>query len=223
VQGEGGFVVPPPQFLRGVKAVCERHKILFIVDEIQTGFGRTGKFLASEHFGVVPDLVVLAKAIAAGLPLGAVVGRADIMDAPGVGGLGGTYGGNPVACAAALAVLDVFREERLLDRARHLGDVIQPALLRMADRYALVGEVRGLGPMAALELVVDRESREPAPTHADAVLKYCYEHGLIILKAGLYSNVIRILLPLVATDDEVNGGLGILDQALATVSPRPGR
>ncbi len=217
VQGEGGFIVPPREFLAGLRALCDRHRLLLIADEIQTGFGRTGRMFACEHFGIVPDVMVVAKSLAAGLPLSAVVGRADVMDAPEAGGLGGTYAGNPVACAAALAVLDVFEEERLVERARHLGERIQAALGAMAGRHALVGEVRALGPMAALELVRDRETREPAPEETGAVLARCREQGLIVIRCGLFNNVVRILVPLVATDDEVTSGLEILDGALRAV------
>lgn len=218
VQGEGGFIVPPREFMAGLRALCDRHRILLIADEIQTGFGRTGRFFACEHFGIVPDVMVVAKSLAAGLPLSAVVGRADVMDAPEAGGLGGTYAGNPVACAAALAVLDVFEEERLVERARHLGERIQAALRAMAGRYPLVGEVRALGPMAAIELVRDRETREPAPEETGAVLARCREQGLVVIRCGLFNNVVRILVPLVAADDEVAAGLQILDGALARVS-----
>lgn len=218
VQGEGGFIVPPAGFLRGVEAVCRRHGILLIVDEIQTGFGRTGRFLASEHFGITPDVVVLAKSLAAGLPLAAVVGRAEIMDAPDVGGLGGTYGGNPLACEAALAVLKVFEDEGLVERGRRIGEIIGARLGRMADEYPLIGEVRGLGAMAAVELVKDRQTREPAADETSAVLQYCHAHGLIIIRAGLHNNVIRTLVPLVATDGEVTQGLDILERAIDHVS-----
>jgi len=218
VQGEGGFIVPPPGFLRGVEGVCRRHGILLIVDEIQTGFGRTGRFLASEHFGITPDLVVLAKSLAAGLPLAAVVGRAEILDAPDVGGLGGTYGGNPLACAAALAVLNVVEEEGLVERGRRIGELIGARLRRMADEYPLIGDVRGLGAMAAIELVKDRQTREPAADETSAALRYCHAHWLIIIRAGLHNNVIRTLVPLVATDADVTQGLDILERAIDHVS-----
>ncbi len=218
VQGEGGFIVPPPEFLPGVEAICRRLGILFIADEIQTGFGRTGKFLAVEHSGVTPDLVVLGKSLAAGLPLAAVVGRAEIMDAPDVGGLGGTYGGNPLACAAALTVLQVFEEEGLVERGRRIGEIIQERLQGMHDEYPLVGEVRALGAMAALELVKDRQTRVPAPDETTTALQYCHEHGLIIIRAGLHNNVVRTLIPLVATNAQVTTGLGILERALDHVS-----
>ncbi|MDR5695952.1 MAG: 4-aminobutyrate--2-oxoglutarate transaminase [Armatimonadota bacterium] len=214
VQGEGGFIVPPLNFLPRLKAICERHNILFIADEIQTGFGRTGKFLAVEHFGVAPDIVVLGKSLAAGLPLSAVVGRAEIMDAPDVGGLGGTYGGNPLACAAALAVLEVFREERLVERAARIGQLIQRRFEEFYERYPLVGDVRALGAMAAIELVKDRTTKEPAPEETKQVIAACYRRGLILMPAGLYGNVIRVLVPLVATDEQVTRGLDILEEGL---------
>ena len=218
VQGEGGFIVPPPSFLPRLKAICERHSILFIADEIQTGFGRTGKFLAVEHFGVVPDVVVLGKSLAGGLPLSAVVGRAEVMDAPDVGGLGGTYGGNPLACAAALAVLEVFKEEHLLERAARIGKQIQNRFAEFFERYSIVGDVRALGAMAAMELVKDRTTREPAPEEAKQVIAACYRRGLILMPAGLYGNVIRVLVPLVATDEQIEKGLDILEGALREVT-----
>jgi 4-aminobutyrate aminotransferase/(S)-3-amino-2-methylpropionate transaminase len=218
VQGEGGFVVAPPRFLRTLEAICHQHGILLVADEIQTGFGRTGKMFAVEHAGIAPDLVVISKALAGGLPLSGVIGRADVMDAVPSGGLGGTYGGNPVACAAALAVLDVFEEERLIERAQHLGDLVRPRLERLRERFPLVGDVRGLGPMLALELVRDRNTKEAAPKETGLILDACHRRGLIIIRAGLYDNVIRIHLPLVISDEDVERGLQILEEALSEVS-----
>jgi len=215
VLGEGGFVPAPPAFLQGVRELTRRHGIVFIADEIQTGFGRTGRWFAVEHSGVVPDLITVAKSLAGGLPLAGVVGRADIMDAVPPGGLGGTYGGNPLACAAALAVLKVFEEERLLERAERLGAELGAALRRMADRYPCIGDVRGLGPMLAMELVRDRERQTPWPELVDRTLKEAETRGLIILKAGLYGNVIRLLPPLTLSDDELRRGLEILETSLA--------
>jgi 4-aminobutyrate aminotransferase/(S)-3-amino-2-methylpropionate transaminase len=214
VQGEGGFVVPPAGFMRALRGICDQHGILLIADEIQTGYGRTGTMFAVEHEKVVPDLMVVAKSLAGGMPLSGVVGRADLMDAPGPGSLGGTYSGNPVACAAALAVLDVFEEEGLLRRAVAIGSLARARLLRMQERFESIGEVRGLGPMLGIELVKDRTTKEPAPELTDAVLRACHQHGLIILKSGLYENVIRLHIPFVATDEEVNQGLSILEQAI---------
>jgi 4-aminobutyrate aminotransferase/(S)-3-amino-2-methylpropionate transaminase len=216
VQGEGGFVVPPPGFMRTLRDICDRDGILLIADEIQTGYGRTGTMFALEHENVVPDLMVVAKSLAGGMPLSGVVGRAELMDAPGPGSLGGTYSGNPVACAAALAVLDVFEEEGLLRRAVAIGNLARARLVKMQERFESIGEVRGLGPMLGIELVKDRATKEPAPELTDAVLRACHQHGLIILKSGLYENVIRLHIPFVATDEEVNQGLSILEQAIQT-------
>ena len=214
VQGEGGFVVAPQRFLHGLRKICDEYGILFVSDEIQTGYGRTGKMFAIEHYGIMPDLLLVGKSLAAGLPLSGVIGRADIMDAPLPGSLGGTYSGNPVACAAALAVLDVFEEEKLLERAMAIAQTARPRLEKMQQRFASIGEVRGLGPMLALELVKDRTTREPAPELTTQILQACHKRGLIILKSGLYDNVVRLHIPFVATDKDVQQGLDILEQAL---------
>lgn len=221
VQGEGGFVVPPADFLPSLRAICSRYGILLIVDEVQTGFGRTGRLFATEHSAIEPDLILLAKSLAAGLPLAAVVGRAELMDAPLPGGLGGTYGGNPVACAAALAVLDIFEREGLVERAQVLGAHALERMRAWQADYPLVGDVRGLGAMVAMELVRDRERRTPATAEAAQVLAEAREHGLIVIKAGLYDNVIRLLMPLVTSDAELVEGLDILEAALAAVSAAP--
>jgi 4-aminobutyrate aminotransferase/(S)-3-amino-2-methylpropionate transaminase len=218
VQGEGGFVVPPAHFLPELREICTRHGILLVIDEVQSGFGRTGKMFAIEHFGVEPDLMLMAKSLAGGLPLAAVVGRDTYMDAPLPGGLGGTYGGNPVACAAALAVLDVFARDGLADRGRALGERAMARMSGWTDRYPLVGEVRGLGAMVATELVTDRAKRTPATDAAARILIEARERGLILIKAGLFDNVIRLLMPLVTTDDELAEGLDILEEALDIVS-----
>jgi 4-aminobutyrate aminotransferase/(S)-3-amino-2-methylpropionate transaminase len=214
VLGEGGFIPLSPEYLRAVRQITEAHGILLVADEIQSGFGRTGKMWAIEHSGVVPDLITFAKSVAAGLPLSGVVGRAEVMDAPKPGGLGGTYAGNPLACAAGLAVLDVFAEEGLLERAEALGKVLWAGLKRLQERFPQVGEVRGLGPMVALELVRDRLSKEPAPELAQAVLEAARDQGLILLKAGMFGSVLRILVPLVATLEEAEEGLRRLEAAL---------
>jgi 4-aminobutyrate aminotransferase/(S)-3-amino-2-methylpropionate transaminase len=214
VLGEGGFIPLSPEYLRAVRQITEAHGILLVADEIQSGFGRTGKMWAIEHSGVVPDLITFAKSVAAGLPLSGVVGRAEAMDAPRPGGLGGTYAGNPLACAAGLAVLDVFAEEGLLERAEALGKVLWAGLRRLQERFPQVGEVRGLGPMVALELVRDRLSKEPAPELAQAVLEVARDQGLILLKAGMFGNVLRILVPLVATLEEAEEGLRRLEAAM---------
>jgi 4-aminobutyrate aminotransferase/(S)-3-amino-2-methylpropionate transaminase len=218
VQGEGGFVVPPPDFLPRLRRICSTNGILLIADEIQTGFGRTGRMFASEHYGLEPDLMLMAKSLAGGLPLAAVVGRAEVMDAPQPGGLGGTYGGNPVACAAALAVLDIYEREGLVARARVLGDMARQRMLQWQQTFPLVGDVRGLGAMMAMELVSDRGERTPAAAAAAAVLVGARERGLIIIKAGLYDNVIRLLMPLVTTEEQMTRGLDILEATMAAVS-----
>lgn len=214
VLGEGGFIPLSETYLREIREITASKGILLIADEIQSGFGRTGRMWAVEHRGVVPDLITFAKSVAAGLPLSGVVGRAEVMDAPKPGGLGGTYAGNPLACAAGLAVLDIFEEEGLLERAKALGRVLWQALRGLKDRFPQVGEVRGLGPMVALELVRDPETREPAPDLAQATLEEARRRGLILLKAGMYGNVIRVLVPLVATEAEVHEGLARLSAAL---------
>ncbi|UZX14860.1 4-aminobutyrate--2-oxoglutarate transaminase [Thermus sp. PS18] len=214
VLGEGGFIPLSETYLREIRKITASQGILLIADEIQSGFGRTGRMWAVEHSGVVPDLITFAKSVAAGLPLSGVVGRAEVMDAPKPGGLGGTYAGNPLACAAGLAVLDIFEEEGLLERAKALGRVLWQALGRLKDRFPQVGEVRGLGPMVALELVRDPKTREPAPDLAQATLEEARRRGLILLKAGMYGNVIRVLVPLVATEAEVHEGLARLSAAL---------
>ena len=218
VQGEGGFIVPPAHFLPELRDICTEHGILLIIDEVQSGFGRTGKLFAVEHSGVEPDLMLMAKSLAGGLPLAAVVGRAEYMDAPLPGGLGGTYGGNPVACAAALAVIEVFEREGLVERAQRLGALALERMRDWQERFALIGDVRGLGAMAAMELVRDREQRAPAAAEAAALLAEARQRGLILLKAGLYDNVIRLLMPLVTTDEEMARGLEIIEASLAAVS-----
>jgi 4-aminobutyrate aminotransferase / (S)-3-amino-2-methylpropionate transaminase / 5-aminovalerate transaminase len=221
VQGEGGFVVPPADFLPRLRAITTQHGILLIADEVQTGFGRTGRMFAIEHAGIEPDLLLLAKSLAGGLPLAAVVGRAEVMDAPLPGGLGGTYGGNPVACAAALAVLDIFEREHLVEQAQVLGQMALARMQAWQQRFALVGDVRGLGAMVAIELVRDRQTRAPAAAEAAVVLAEARARGLILIKAGLYDNVIRLLMPLVTTDEQMRAGLDILEETLAVVSARP--
>jgi 4-aminobutyrate aminotransferase/(S)-3-amino-2-methylpropionate transaminase len=218
VQGEGGFVVAPPEWLRLLRRICDREGILLIADEVQTGFGRTGTMFAVEGAGVIPDLTVMAKSLASGLPLSAVVGRADLMDAPGPGTLGGTYAGNPVACAAALAVLDLFERDHLVARAQRLGKIIAERFAAMAERCPLIGEARGLGAMRALEFVTDRETKAPAKDAVTEILARCHACGLIVIRAGLYDNVIRILAPLTIEDPLLMEGLDILEGAVAEVS-----
>ncbi|MFS8571233.1 MAG: 4-aminobutyrate--2-oxoglutarate transaminase [Thermaerobacter sp.] len=220
VQGEGGFVVPPRGFLARLSQFCRRHGILLIVDEIQTGFGRTGRLWACEHEDVVPDLFLTAKSLAAGMPLAAVTGRAEIMDAPAEGGLGGTYGGNPVACAAALEVFRLFDETDLLESARRVGAAVLERFQSWCDRFPLVGHVRGLGAMVAVELVRDRQTKEPASDEASEIVQLACRRGLIVLKSGLYGNVIRFLAPLSIPEDLLQEGLDILEGALAEVAGR---
>ena len=214
VQGEGGFVVAPSEFLQGVRRICDENGIVLVVDEVQTGFGRTGTMWAIEQAGVEPDLVTLAKSIAGGLPLSAVVGNAEIMDAPGDSAIGGTYVGNPVAQAAALAVLDVFSEEDLCARASTIGETIRSRMLAWQERWPAIGDVRGLGAMLAIELVQDRQTKEPAPELASTLVEAAAERGLLLLKCGIYSNCIRVLVPLVVSDAEVDEALGVWEQAL---------
>ena len=214
VQGEGGFVVAPAEFIRGLRRICDEHGIVLVVDEVQSGFGRTGRMFALEHYGVEADLVTLAKSIAAGLPLSGVVGRAEIMDAPPDSAIGGTYVGNPVAQAAALAVLDVIEDEGLVDRAATVGDAIRQRMLAWQERFDAIGDVRGLGAMLGIELVRDRETKEPAPELATAIVEHAFESGLLLLKCGIYSNVIRVLVPLVIADAELDEALSVWEQAL---------
>ena len=214
VLGEGGFVVAPPDYIAVLLDACRRHGILFVADEIQTGFGRTGKMWASDHYAIEPDLFVTAKSIAGGLPLSAVTGRAEAMDAAQLGGLGGTYVGNPVACAAALAVLDLYEKGDLLARAAALGQKLEGCFVALADEIAAIGEARGLGAMRALELVKDRATREPDKEKTAAVVKRAYERGLLLISAGTHGNVIRILVPLVISDDDLDEGLEVLADAL---------
>jgi 4-aminobutyrate aminotransferase / (S)-3-amino-2-methylpropionate transaminase / 5-aminovalerate transaminase len=214
LQGEGGFVVAPREFLRGVRRICDENGIVLVVDEVQTGYGRTGRMWAIEHYGVEPDLLVTAKSIAAGLPLSAVIGRAEIMDAPGDSAVGGTFVGNPVAQAAALAVLDVIEEEGLIERASALGEAMRERMVRWQDRFPAIGDVRGLGAMLAIELVEDRETKRPAADLATAVAEAAAARGLLLLKSGIYSNCIRVLCPLVLSDSELEEALDVWEQAL---------
>jgi 4-aminobutyrate aminotransferase/(S)-3-amino-2-methylpropionate transaminase len=218
VLGEGGFITPPPEYFPRIAEICRQKGILFIADEIQSGMGRTGTMFAIEHWGVEPDLVTVAKSLAAGMPLSAVVGREEILDASHVGGLGGTYGGNPLACRAALAVLDILEEEDLLSKGQALGGKVRARFDEFAQKYPVIGEVRGLGPMLALELVKDRQSKEPAGDEAKALVEYCYENGLVVLSCGAYGNVIRTLMPLVINDEQLQRGLTVLEKGLAKVS-----
>ncbi len=213
VQGDGGFLPAPPDFLRALQALAHRHGFVLILDEIQSGFGRTGRMFAFEHAGIAPDLVTVAKSLAGGLPLSGVVGRAEIMDAPAPGGLGGTYGGNALACAAALAVLDAFEQENLLARSRALGERLRAALLALSRDHAAIGEVRGVGFMQAIEMVDGTGA--PDAAQAQRVIDAARARGLLVIKCGVYRNVVRFLAPLVTTDAELEEAIGILAAALA--------
>jgi 4-aminobutyrate aminotransferase/(S)-3-amino-2-methylpropionate transaminase len=217
VQGEGGFVVAPPEFVEGVRRICDDNGIVLVIDEVQTGYGRTGKMWGIEHYEVEPDLMTIAKSIAAGLPLSGVIGKAEIMDAPGDSAIGGTYVGNPVAQAAALAVLDVFEDESLVERAGQIGETIRSRMQAWQQRWDAIGDVRGLGAMLAIELVHDRDSKDPAPELAAAVVEAASERGLLLLKSGIYSNCIRVLVPLVISESELGEALGVWEDALASV------
>ena len=214
VQGEGGFVVAPREFMDGVRRICDEHGIVMVVDEVQTGFGRTGKLFAIEHYGIEPDLITVAKSIAMGLPLSGVIGKAEIMNAPGDSAIGGTYVGNPVAQAAAHAVLDVIEEEDLCARATVLGDTMRERMEGWKERFPQIGDVRGLGAMLAIELVRDLGTQEPDADTATAIVEEAARNGLLLLKSGIYSNCIRVLAPLTLTDAELDEALGVWEQAL---------
>jgi 4-aminobutyrate aminotransferase/(S)-3-amino-2-methylpropionate transaminase len=214
VQGEGGFIVPPPEFLPGLKAICESKGILFIADEVQTGFGRTGKMFAIENWGVEPDIMTTAKSIAAGMPLSAITGKAEYMDAPDAGNIGGTYGGNPLACAAGLETIKFIEDNNLCSRAAQIGSTTMKRLKVLQDRCTVVGDVRGVGAMIGIELVKDRQTKEPAKEITSKVVKYCLEQGVMLISAGIFSNVIRLLIPLVVTDEQLDRGLTVLEQSI---------
>ena len=214
VQGEGGFVVPPARFLKRIAAICRRHDILFIADEIQTGMARTGRMFAIEHAGVAPDLLVTSKSLGAGFPIGAVTGRADLFDALGPGTLGSTFGGHPIACVAALKTIEIIERDGLIARAGEIGRVLRRRFDAMAERLDSIGEARGIGAMQAIEIVRDRKTKSPAPGVVDAIIRTACERGLLLLRAGLYSNVIRTLVPLTITDVQLNEGLDVLEASL---------
>jgi 4-aminobutyrate aminotransferase/(S)-3-amino-2-methylpropionate transaminase len=218
LQGEGGFIPAPAGFLRDLKAVCEKHGVLFVADEIQTGFCRTGTMFAVERDGVTPDMLIIAKSMGAGMPISGVIGRADIMDAPPPGTLGGTYSGNPVACAAALAVLDLYEKEDLAARSCEIGTRLTQHFTRMQERYQSIGDVRGLGGMLAVELVKNRDTKEPDGQITNAVLAAAHKRGLVLIKAGMYDNVIRVLVPLCVTDEQLEQAANILEAAFAEVT-----
>jgi len=218
--GEGGFVPAPVEYVQTLAAFAKAHGILFIADEIQTGFGRTGKLFASEHYGLVPDLITTAKSLAGGLPLAAVTGRADVMEAPQVGGLGGTYGGNPLACAAALAVLDAMEAEQIPAHAQRTGDRIRARFQQWAAQFPCIGDIRGLGAMVGMELVADRESRTPDKALTGRVLAAALVRGLVLLSSGTFGNTIRVLAPLTTDDAVIDEGLDVMGAALETAVGR---
>jgi 4-aminobutyrate aminotransferase/(S)-3-amino-2-methylpropionate transaminase len=223
VMGEGGFYIAPPAFLQALRKICDQHGIVLVIDEIQTGFARTGKMFAIEYSGIEPDLMTMAKSLAGGFPLAAVVGKAAIMDAPGPGGLGGTYAGSPIACAAALAVLDVIESEKLCDRARQIGEIMAMKLREAGKALPAVGEVRNLGAMVAMELVKNGDPHAPDADLTKALVQHAASRGLVILSCGLYGNVIRFLVPLTASDDIVQEGLAIVVDSLRELTAQPGR
>jgi 4-aminobutyrate aminotransferase/(S)-3-amino-2-methylpropionate transaminase len=218
VQGEGGFIIPPKKFVQFVSAFCKEHGIIFVADEIQTGFARTGTLFAIEQFEVEADLITVSKSLAAGLPLSGVVGKTEIMDAADPGELGGTYAGNPVACAAALAVIDIIEEENLNEKSEVIGQKIEIKLQELREKYSFVGEIRRLGSMVAVEIIEDRSSKTPDKVKTAGITKYANENGLLLLSAGIKGNVIRFLTPLVITDKELKKGLNILENSFAEVS-----
>ncbi len=217
IQGEGGFIVPPKGFLPGLSEYSTKHGIVFIADEVQTGFARTGNLFAVEDENVVPDLIITAKGIAGGLPLAAVTGRAEIMDSSHVSGLGGTFGGNPIACAAALGAIATIEEEKLVERSRHIGEILGGALRAMAAKYPVIGEVRGRGAMQAIELVIPGTT-EPNGAAMASVIAHCQKNGVLVLSAGTYGNVIRFLPPVVITDELLKDALSVLEEGLAALS-----
>jgi len=214
VMGEGGFIMPPQEYYPNLVAICRKHKVLVIADEVQTGFGRTGRMWACEHWGIEPDILVASKSIAAGLPLSSITGRAEIMDAPMEGSLGGTFGGNPVACAAALATIETIEKQNLPERAKKIGEKVRDRFEALWKRCPSVGNVRGVGAMRAIEFVKDRATKEPAKELVNKIVRLCYERGLIVLGAGTYGNVIRTLMPLVITEEQLEEGLDVLDAAI---------
>lgn len=215
VQGEGGFVIPSKRFVQGVKELCEQHGILFIADEIQTGFGRTGKMFASEHFDVIPDLMTMSKSIGAGLPISAVTGRAEIMDSANIGEIGGTYGGSPLGCVAALEVIRTIEEDGLIERAKYIGEMFLEKFQPLQAKYEEIGEVRSLGAMCAIEFITDSSTKNPNKEKVHEIIQKAHQNGLIIMSAGLYGNIIRLLTPLVVTDEQLSEGLEVLEKVIS--------
>lgn len=214
LQGEGGFIVPSKEYMQGLQKICNENKIVFIVDEVQAGFARTGKMFAHEHYGIEPDIITMSKAIAAGIPLSAVVGRKEIMDAACLGGIGGTYGGSPLGCVAALKVIEKIEKEDLNGKSAKLGKYITDRLLSMKEKYKIIGDVRGLGSMIGVEFVEDLETKEPAGDFSKRVIKKCYEKGVIIIGAGILGNVIRFLPPLVMTEEQAKYGMDAFEKSI---------
>jgi 4-aminobutyrate aminotransferase / (S)-3-amino-2-methylpropionate transaminase / 5-aminovalerate transaminase len=218
VQGEGGFIAPPKEYFQRLKKICEKNSILMIADEIQTGMGRTGYMFAMDYYGVEVDITAVAKSLGAGMPISAVVGKKEIMDSVHLGGIGGTYSANPIACEAALAVFDIFESENLLARAKVLGEKLQLKVKALQEKHALIGDVRGIGPMVAMELVHDRDAKTPAPDKVKQLVEFCLERNLFILACGTYKNVIRLLMPLVITEEQMTRGMEIIDSGLTALS-----
>jgi 4-aminobutyrate aminotransferase/(S)-3-amino-2-methylpropionate transaminase len=216
--GEGGFIAPPEGYFNVIQEICREQGILLIADEIQTGMARTGKMFGCEHYGIEPDLVITSKSLGGGLPIAGITGRAEIMDNTGPGSLGGTFGGNPVACASALAAIETIEKENLCDRAVQLGARFVARARKWMEDFAIVGDVRGLGAMQAIELVRDRTSKTPADTEAKELLQYCYERGVILVGAGTRGNVVRVLMPLVISDADFDEGLDVMEAGLAQMS-----
>lgn len=214
VQGEGGFVIPSYKFVQSVYQFCKQHGILFVADEIQSGFSRTGRYFAIEHFDVVPDLITVSKSIAAGIPLSGVIGKKEIMDAAAPGELGGTYSGSPLGCAAALAVLDIIKEENLNERAEELGSIVMETFRKWSTQFEFVGDVRGIGAMCALEVVKDRQSKQPDKERTNRIIKEANSRGLLLLNAGIFGNVIRLLMPITIPKEQLTEGLDILLQSI---------
>ena len=214
ILGEGGFIQMPPAYLRKIREVCDKYGIVMIADEIQCGASRTGKFFAIEHSGVVPDIVVSAKSIGAGMPISATTGRAEIMDSPHLGGVGGTYGGNPVACVAAIEAINILKSEEFLTQVNHLGNIIQTTLEGWKEKYPIIGDVRGIGAMRLIEFVKDRNSKDPDPGITLEIIKDAVSKGLIMIRAGLFSNCLRLLPPVVITDEQIVEALGVLEGAI---------
>jgi 4-aminobutyrate aminotransferase / (S)-3-amino-2-methylpropionate transaminase / 5-aminovalerate transaminase len=220
VQGEAGFIPMPARFLKRIREVCDQHGIVMIADEVQSGFGRTGKLFAIEHYGIVPDLITMAKSLGGGMPISAVTGRAEIVDSSHAGGVGGTYGGAPVACAAALQAIERIRQPGFLERARAVGDRMRATMTGWQEKLPLIGDVRGLGAMMLMELVLDRKTRAPAAQQTLEVIRHATQNGLVLIRAGLFSNCVRLLPPLTLLDEELDEGMGVLGDAVRAVQER---